>query len=135
MSEHKKLVRACPDCGNDMVLRESGHGPFYGCVKWPACNATHGAYPDGTPLGVPADKETRQARMDAHDAFDKLGKGTTKAERKSARGKAYVWLREQLGLTRKECHIGRFDKKTCLRVMELCEKRRDHYEDQTGQPR
>jgi ssDNA-binding Zn-finger/Zn-ribbon topoisomerase 1 len=120
----RRLEGACPECGSDMVLRDSRFGKFYGCVRYPACDATHGAHPDGEPLGVPANKETKQARMDAHEAFDQLWKGASKAGRKSARGNAYRWLREQLGLTKEQCHIGRFDKAMCLKVIELCEKRR-----------
>jgi ssDNA-binding Zn-finger/Zn-ribbon topoisomerase 1 len=106
-----------------MVLRESRFGLFYGCVRYPACDTTHGAHADGTPLGVPANKETRQARMAAHAAFDQLWQGATKAGKKSARHKAYAWLREQLDLTKEECHIGRFDKAMCQRVIEVCERR------------
>jgi hypothetical protein len=60
--------------------------------------------------------------MAAHEAFDKLWKGATKAGKKSARGKAYLWLREQLDLSKEMCHIGRFDKEMCLKVIEVCEK-------------
>jgi ssDNA-binding Zn-finger/Zn-ribbon topoisomerase 1 len=106
-----------------MVLRESRFGPFYGCVRYPACDATHGAHADGTPLGIPANKETREARIAAHAAFDELWKKATKKGKKSARQKAYAWLREELDLTREECHIGRFDKAMCARVIEVCEDR------------
>jgi ssDNA-binding Zn-finger/Zn-ribbon topoisomerase 1 len=124
----RRLEGACPepDCGGDMVLRDSKFGKFYGCVRWPACDATHGAHPDGTPLGVPANKETKQARMAAHAAFDQLWHRATRAGRKSARSKAYAWLREQLGLTKDQCHIGRFDKAMCQKVIELCEKRKSN---------
>lgn len=120
----RRLEAACPDCGSDMVLRDSKYGLFYGCVRWPACDATHGAHADGTPLGVPANKETRRARMAAHDSFDQLWKEASKKGRKSARKNAYAWLREQLGLTKEECHIGKFDVAMCAKVVELCEKRR-----------
>jgi ssDNA-binding Zn-finger/Zn-ribbon topoisomerase 1 len=113
----------CPECGADMVLRESKYGPFYGCTRYPACDASHGAHPDGTPLGVPADKETKAARIAAHAAFDQLWDKASKAGRAAARRGAYRWLREQLGMTREECHIGRFDKAMCTRVIELCEAR------------
>lgn len=120
----RRLEAACPECGSDMVLRDSRFGLFYGCVRYPACDATHGAHPNGDPLGVPADKETKRARMAAHDSFDLLWKGATKKGRKSARKEAYAWLRERLGLTKEECHIGRFDIAMCAKVVELCEKRR-----------
>lgn len=106
-----------------MVLREGKFGMFYGCVRYPACDATHGAHADGTPLGIPADKETKQARIEAHAVFDELWRKASKKGKKSARQKAYAWLREELGLTKEECHIGRFDKAMCQRVIEVCEDR------------
>jgi ssDNA-binding Zn-finger/Zn-ribbon topoisomerase 1 len=108
-----------------MVLKESRFGLFYGCVRYPACDGTHGAHPNGDPLGTPANKETKLARMAAHDAFDKLWKGATKKGRKSARKNAYDWLREQLKLTKEECHIGKFNIAMCKKVIELCERRTD----------
>jgi hypothetical protein len=65
----------CPECGERMVLRASRYGLFYGCERFPLCNAAHGAHRDtGKPLGVPADAETKRARIRAHDAFDTLWK-------------------------------------------------------------
>ena len=37
-------------------------------------------------------------------------------------GKFYRWLREQMGMTAEECHIGRFDKEQCKKVIEICTK-------------
>ncbi len=103
-----------------MKLRNSRFGKFYGCTRWPDCDGTHGAHPDGKPLGVPADKETREARIRAHAAFDKLWK--TRRKPHKARGQAYRWLRGKLNLDRHECHIGGFDKAGCARVIEVCEE-------------
>lgn len=89
---------------------------FWGCSRWPKCGAVHGAHPDGRPFGVPGDAETKKARIRAHDAFDALWKG-----RAWSRGQGYSWLREQLGMTRDECHIGNFDVATCERVVAVCE--------------
>ena len=87
-----------------MVLRQSKHGPFYGCTGYPTCDATHGAHPDVKPLGIPADKPTKQARIRAHEAFDRLWK-----RGRRSRSQAYAWLREAMDLTEDEAHIGRFD--------------------------
>lgn len=123
----------CPECDGHLVLRRSKHGLFYGCSRFPRCRAAHGAHPDGTPLGVPAGPETKQARIRAHEAFDRLWKSIEtlydrplddSAKRralKAARRRAYAWLRVMLELTEEECHIGRFDKTTCDRVVEICE--------------
>ena len=130
----RRLEKACPECGSDMVLKGGKYGRFYGCVRYPACDAAHGAHADGTPLGVPADKETKLARIAAHSAFDKRWKASTKAGIKAARKRAYDWLREQLGLSKSECHIGRFDKEMCKRVIELCEKRERKMNEVTTNP-
>jgi hypothetical protein len=34
-------------------------------------------------------------------------------------GQAYEWLQRQLGLDERSCHIGKFDRQTCLKVVEL----------------
>jgi ssDNA-binding Zn-finger/Zn-ribbon topoisomerase 1 len=107
---------ACPECSAPMVRRTSRWGRFYGCSRWPACNTTHGAHPDGRPLGVPANAATRAARVRAHAAFDALAKA-----RGWTRGEAYRWLAARLYLDRRECHIARFDAARCAFVVELCE--------------
>ncbi len=106
---------ACPECAAPLVARTSGYGPFWGCSRYPACKGSHGAHPDGTPLGVPADAATKRARIEAHAAFDARWKAGTMSRRA-----AYRWLADQLGLTRKECHIARFDAAQCARVVEVC---------------
>jgi ssDNA-binding Zn-finger/Zn-ribbon topoisomerase 1 len=106
----------CPDCGSPMVLRETAKfryedgrpRPFYGCSAYPACFATHGAHPDGRPLGTPGDAATKAARIKAHEAFDRLWKGG----RMSRRG-AYRFMRDLMGMTDEESHIGRFTAEQC----------------------
>lgn len=71
---------SCPNCGAEMILRQTQKfktkdgkpSKFYGCSKWPECKATHGAHPNGEPLGVPADLETKQLRMEAHKLCEKI---------------------------------------------------------------
>lgn len=57
----------CPDCGADMVLRESEHGYFYGCTNWSktGCKGSHSADENGMPFGIPADAHTRKLRKAA----------------------------------------------------------------------
>lgn len=128
-------VLTCPECGAPMRLRESRFGPFFGCTTWPKCDATHGAHPDGTPLGTPADKATKRARIEAHAAFDPLWKDIAevypnlhgralKRLRGLARSRAYQWLAAQLGIPVERCHIGMFDAETCARVVAVCERAR-----------
>ncbi|MFH1635745.1 MAG: type I DNA topoisomerase [Chloroflexota bacterium] len=34
------IGRACPDCGNDLIIRWGRHGKFIGCSNFPACRHT-----------------------------------------------------------------------------------------------
>lgn len=56
-------IVSCGECQAPMLLRESRFGKFYGCTRFPECRGTHGAHPDGRPLGVPANAETKEARV------------------------------------------------------------------------
>lgn len=113
----------CPDCGAPMVLRstyklllaDGSPRKFYGCSRWPECKATHGAHPNGLPLGTPADSETKEARILAHDVFDPLWKSG-----KMERSGAYLWLAGEMGIPFGDCHIGQFTKEQCERVIQIC---------------
>lgn len=90
---------------------------FYRCNP---CDAHVGCHP-GTqnPLGRMADSFLRAAKMKAHAAFDPIWKdGAMK------RGSAYAWLSDQLGIDKKDCHIGMFDVDMCKKVVDVCSKRR-----------
>jgi ssDNA-binding Zn-finger/Zn-ribbon topoisomerase 1 len=113
----------CPECGAPMILRstdkfkhrDGSPRKFYGCSRFPDCRATHGAHPNGRPMGTPANAETKEARCLAHEAFDPLWKSG-----KMERANAYLWLAEQMGIPFGDCHIGNFSKEQCERVVELC---------------
>lgn len=107
------LDHPCPECGAQMVLRTSKFGLFYGCEKYPTCQSAHGAHKDGQPLGIPANKATKVARIQAHEDFDRLWKhGHMK------RKEAYAWMRQAMGMSADDAHIGRFTIEQCeqLRV-------------------
>lgn len=106
-----------PGCGARMVLRPSRFGLFYGCSKFPSCKGAHGAHSDGSPLGHPADQETKQLRIKAHNLFDQLWK--TGAMR---RGEAYRWLQNALSLGSEEAHIGKFTKTQCELLIKILER-------------
>lgn len=90
----------CPECGAEMVLRrtskfktkDSKDRLFYGCSLWPQCNATHGAHPDGTPLGIPANKKTKEMRMQVHRLLEQNW-GDWKTITRKQKQKIYAWLR------------------------------------------
>lgn len=115
------LPHPCPECGARMVLRRSRYGLFYGCERWPTCKGTHGAHAaTGEPLGFPADQETKAARIRAHDWLDRLWLGPTAPMR---RREAYRWMREAMGLSREEAHVGRFTRELCARLVALIRER------------
>ena len=86
---------------------------FWRCIP---CAAYVGCHP-GTenPLGRLANAELRAAKMRAHAAFDPLW-----TDRRLTRAQAYGWLAKQLGIKKKETHIGWFDLDQCRRVVEVC---------------
>lgn len=109
----------CP-CGEQAVLvtgkevyphRPDLHAKhFYLCE----CGRYVGCHKDTTKAkGVPADAETRAARMGAHKAFDPIWQlGPMR------RKQAYKWLARKLGV--KEIHIGEAGIETCRRIVEIC---------------
>lgn len=127
----------CADCGSPMVLREGKFGLFYGCVKFPACKGSLTAKKDGSPLGTPADKNTRKSRVQAHYVFDQIWKEKLPdpsyikevvvpgrwLERKSAqemnRHKAYKWMRKAMELPMSKAHISMFDTELCEKLISL----------------
>ena len=96
-----------------MTLRESNHGPFYGCVTYPACKSTLGACPDGKPKGKPGSKATLKARIEAHVLFDRIWKEKLVKNR----GAAYHWMQKALGIPRAEAHISEFSLPQCEKLM------------------
>lgn len=108
-------------CGSPMILRNSVHGRFYGCSRFPDCDGLVGCHP-GTdkPLGAPAPKAVRKARIAAHKALDALwlpmGRGD---ERRRYRSAAYRLLAKEMGI--EDPHIGDMDLEQCQTVIELCE--------------
>lgn len=86
------------------------------------CGARVGCH-KGTrkPLGSPAGPATQAARRAAHAAFDPLWKRKAELDMiaySEARGAAYRWLGEQLGLAAEDCHIGMMDEATARRAVQ-----------------
>jgi ssDNA-binding Zn-finger/Zn-ribbon topoisomerase 1 len=112
------LREPCPECGSAMILRKSRYGLFYGCSAFPNCRSTHGAHPDGAPLGHPADKATRTARVAAHAAFDAMWKNGG-----MLRKDAYRWMQGVMRLRKHEAHIAKFDRRQCEELIRHCGER------------
>lgn len=114
--EYEEADITCPDCGAKMQLRDSRFGLFYGCSRWPDCDCTHGAHKaTGVPLGAPANKATRQMRIEAHDAFDQLWQG---GPINMKRKEAYAWLQRVMGMNQEQAHIGLFTVEQCTKVID-----------------
>ena len=85
---------------------------FWGCRNYPDCTYRIGAHPNGDAMGYPADAETREARIKAHEAFDKVWKewGYTRAE-------AYKLLQTMMGMSELDAHIAKFNKEQCEKLI------------------
>lgn len=113
----------CPQCNSEAHLvkgdviyphrRDLYALQFWSCAP---CKSYVGCHKGTTtPMGSLAGPELRQARRKAHSTFDEVWQTGVKS-----RKDAYIWLSEKLGIKRKNCHIGSFDKAMCDRVVEIC---------------
>ena len=109
----------CGECEAPMVLRDSRYGKFYGCSRFPRCRGTIGAHPDGTPLGIPANKATKGARIRAHDVFDRLWMTSL-----MTRDGAYRWMCRVMDLSEDEAHIGKFTIEQCETLIKKVQERK-----------
>lgn len=117
----RPLVDPCDKCGkpaklvSGSVVYPSRHDlygrKFWACVP---CNRRIGCHP-GTdkPLGRRmAGPRTREARLKAHTAFDRLWKRGY-----LTRNEAYAWLAKVMRMPRKDCHIGQMSAAQCRAVV------------------
>jgi ssDNA-binding Zn-finger/Zn-ribbon topoisomerase 1 len=95
-----------------MKLRRGKFSLFWGCTLFPKCRGTHGAHPDGQPLGKPADSATKAARIRAHEVFDRLWKTHNLSRRQ-----AYMIMQRVLDMSADEAHIAKFSIKQCERLI------------------
>lgn len=107
----KPMTLGCPECGSPMELMGGMWGLQYRCTK-DTCGGSHGAHPDGAPLGTPADAKTRRARALAHGDFDRIWEHGV-----MSRSEAYAWLSRRLNGGR-PAHIGSMGAPECARVSE-----------------
>lgn len=116
----------CPYCNNKTehvpdteVYNQSYGGMIYLCRNCDAYVGCHKTRPTEA-LGRLANSELRAAKIQAHYYLDNLWQRKTGITKGHARGKAYKWLRGEMGLTSELCHIGMFDVEQCKQVVEIC---------------
>ena len=127
MNNHKKTLLPpgcspltkplpCPECGSPMTLAKDRFKVgrhYYRCIrKKEGCKGAHGAHPDGSPLGIPANQETKQWRIKAHDAFDNFWRSHG-----MQRQEGYRWMQKAMNMTVDEAHIGKFTITLCQRLI------------------
>jgi hypothetical protein len=107
----------CPECSFPMTLMENRDARYpktgtprlyYRCGAYPRCNITHGAHPDGSPLGFPGDRQTREARYAFHEVFDQVWKSGP-----WSRSEAYRILQLLMDMPEEEAHVGNFSGDQC----------------------
>ena len=113
----------CAECGAPMVLRQTAKfkykngqpRKFYGCSRYPECKGVHGAHPDGKPLGVPANAETKAHRSEAHRMMERV-----QMLNRWSKDQMYEFLAGRMGIDTHDCHIGMFGAEQCQRVVDIC---------------
>lgn len=108
----------CPECQSPMLLRAATgqFRAFYACTRYPTCRGTHGAHPDGRPLGKPATIAVKRLRQAAHATFDPLWQPGPQ-QVFASRGNAYTWMQRVLGMSEEDAHIANFDAGQCKRLV------------------
>ena len=106
------------------IYKTRSYGLAWVCSNYPRCDAYVGCYGNSEkPLGRLADAYLRRAKKKAHAVFDPLWAAKMKRDgcsKGKARGAGYYWLSQKLGIPFDLCHIGMFDIKTCLKVVQFC---------------
>lgn len=131
----KNSVIACDYChqpaelvrSHEIYPNHQDFGWFWLCRSCNAWVGTHKGSRRHAPLGRLAKAELRRAKSTAHAAFDRLWEAKMLRDgcsKSKARGVAYKWLSEQMGIPARKMHIGYLDVADCARVVELCESLR-----------
>jgi len=115
----------CPDCGEPMELVRKWAGRMtYLCPKYPDCKglmSCHQDAPNYTPMGTPADADTRKLRHQVHCAFDPWWP-TIGGPPAGRRQRAYGLMAQALGIVVEECHVGMFDADQCRAALKWLEE-------------
>lgn len=118
------MIIVCPYCNQQAKLVDSSviyNGRSFGmiwlCKPCDAYVGTHRNSKEHVPLGRLANKELRMWKMKAHAVFDPLWRSG-----KMTRDAAYSMLRNVMGMTESQAHIGKFDVEDCKRLVEVLKK-------------
>lgn len=115
----------CGECGSPMKLRRSKEFTYpetglprlyYSCSRFPQCRGTVRANADGSPIGTPANRETKDARSAAYLALEDFRRG-----RGWNRSGTLSWLSKRLRIERGGCQVSNFDLPTCKKVLSIVE--------------
>ena len=126
MKHHTPPV--CPYCNTPSKLVNSeeiyGKGHDYGCMwQCAPCDAYVGCHINtAKPFGTLANAATREARKQAHAAFDPLWRGKARKHHTKTRSELYTQLAEFMGITKEEAHIGMLNLDGCNKVLEFVKK-------------
>lgn len=122
----------CPYCDKPAELVDSSEiyrGQSYGmiwlCRPCDAYVGVHSNSKDFAPLGILANKTTREWRKAAHAMFDPLWKrkmARDKVNKSKARNSAYAWLAQQMDMPIEECHIAKFTVTQCKEVIAITKR-------------
>jgi ssDNA-binding Zn-finger/Zn-ribbon topoisomerase 1 len=96
----------CPECQEDMVLREGKYGKFWGCRSYPSCTGSMNLKVAEAESKV--DDQTRGWRTKAAEALNGFAtaRGWTKTE-------ASKWVRETMGLNWDDAKVNLFSVRQC----------------------
>ena len=117
----------CNLCGGPVIFtsnkivygKEYGSGKCYYCTSCHAYVGTHKPRPTEA-LGLLANQEMRNARMQCHALFDTFWKSKSNSrQRHIARNKTYQKLADAMQIPREECHFGYFDLPTLQKAYSI----------------
>jgi hypothetical protein len=116
----------CPYCNkatkyvNDSRVYGRSYGSYvYVCFP---CKAWVGVHKNTrVSLGRVSKEKLRELKMKAHNRFDLIWKEMMlfRISKQVARCTAYEYMAEKMGIDVKECHVGYFDDKQCIKFIEL----------------
>lgn len=116
-----KFIVICPYCNQvtkftaNFRLDRDVNKYIYLC---PNCGASVSAHnSDGSPMGIPANKELRKLRFDTHKLLEKYAK-----KKYMSRKQSYIWLAKKTNKKYEDTHIGYFTYDECQKANKILKK-------------